>query len=216
MTSCYSKQRDERNNVNQTGNGQVSNGNGVRSINQITAVTEEFIKWITVAHTWAAKTKLVVFSSSVRHPVVFRKKIHTLDKVDPLLAVTVVSFVVTYYPHFRSVTIGQYNEFNEFKLFIGVVFFRDLYFVNHKIVFKTIVSYLTPTPLPRINQIFTYMQDLKINVLVYSGRVVLEWDVSIKPQMRVKKYSQLLFNEFELHGCTGLDKAIPSAAVLLD
>lgn len=38
---CYSKQRDERNNVNQTGNGQVSNGNGVRSINQITAVTEE-------------------------------------------------------------------------------------------------------------------------------------------------------------------------------
>ncbi|KAE9521559.1 hypothetical protein AGLY_018023, partial [Aphis glycines] len=39
--SCYSKQRDERNNANRTGNGQVSNGNGVRSINQITAVTEE-------------------------------------------------------------------------------------------------------------------------------------------------------------------------------
>ncbi|KAE9524461.1 hypothetical protein AGLY_015182 [Aphis glycines] len=39
--SCYSKQRDERNNANRSGNGQVSNGNGVRSINQITAVTEE-------------------------------------------------------------------------------------------------------------------------------------------------------------------------------
>ncbi|KAE9521721.1 hypothetical protein AGLY_017881 [Aphis glycines] len=39
--SCYSKQRDERNNANRSGNGQVSNGNGVRSINQITAVTED-------------------------------------------------------------------------------------------------------------------------------------------------------------------------------
>ncbi|KAE9523783.1 hypothetical protein AGLY_015843 [Aphis glycines] len=38
--SCNSKQRDECNNANRTGNGQVSNGNGVRSINQITAVTE--------------------------------------------------------------------------------------------------------------------------------------------------------------------------------
>ncbi|KAE9522595.1 hypothetical protein AGLY_017017, partial [Aphis glycines] len=39
--SCYSKQRDERNNANRSGNGQVSNGNGIRSINQITAVTED-------------------------------------------------------------------------------------------------------------------------------------------------------------------------------
>ncbi|KAE9523764.1 hypothetical protein AGLY_015824 [Aphis glycines] len=29
--SCYSKQRDERNNANRTGNGQVSNGNGVHN-----------------------------------------------------------------------------------------------------------------------------------------------------------------------------------------
>jgi len=41
IASCYSKQRDENNNIHHTGNGQVSNGNGIRSINQITAVTEE-------------------------------------------------------------------------------------------------------------------------------------------------------------------------------
>ncbi|KAE9527001.1 hypothetical protein AGLY_013649 [Aphis glycines] len=41
IASCYSKQRDKRNNINHTGNGQVLKGNGICSINQLTAITEE-------------------------------------------------------------------------------------------------------------------------------------------------------------------------------